>query len=476
MIDVRLVREQTSMVKASLARRSADYEASVDAVLQADADWRDLVSRREAVRAEVKAISKGVGEAKRSGDEEKAASLAATSKELGAQEQSLGEQVDAKESERRDLMLRLPNLPADECPDGDGPDDNPVVHYWNAALDARDGPFSFGILEGRSDAGSALYLSEEEEEKARCAIESSFGDANRVPHWEIGQQLGILDPERATKMSGKMFGMYRGMGASLVRALTSWAIDSHSDAFEEVRPPSFVKTETMISTGHLPKFAEDAFHMERDDLWAIPTAEVPLTSMGREEILPEAELPVRMTAYTPCFRREAGSAGRDTRGLLRLHEFDKVEILAYATPSQAAELHRDLLHRAEALLRQLGISYRVIDLCAGDLGNSAARTFDLEAYSPGTGMWLEVSSVSWFSDYQARRANIRYRQGNEGGEPSSKPGIEFVHTLNGSALAWPRVWAALVETNRRPDGSVSIPECLRPYLRGQDSIAAKAAN
>jgi seryl-tRNA synthetase len=220
----------------------------------------------------------------------------------------------------------------------------------------------------------------------------------------------------------------------------------------------------MVSTGHLPKFEDDAYHLERDDLWAIPTAEVPLTSLGRDEVLEEADLPVRLMAHTSCFRREAGSAGRDTRGLLRVHEFDKVEILAYATPEQAAKEHAELLARAEGTLRLLGLAYRVVDLCAGDLGASSARTFDLEVYAPGCDMWLEASSVSWFTDYQARRANVRYR-------PTVGGGTSFVHTLNGSALAVPRVWAALVETYRRPDGSVEVPEVLRPYMRGLESIS-----
>jgi seryl-tRNA synthetase len=221
----------------------------------------------------------------------------------------------------------------------------------------------------------------------------------------------------------------------------------------------------MVSTGHLPKFVDEAYHVERDDLWLIPTAEVPLTSLGRDEILDESDLPRRYMAYTPCFRREAGSAGRDTRGLLRVHEFDKVEILAYTTPEQAAAMHEELLNRAKSLIADLGLAFRVVDLCCGDLGNSAARTFDIEVYAPGCDKWLEVSSVSWFSDYQARRANIRYR-------PAGEKRTEIVHTLNGSALAVPRVWAALVETHRQSDGSICLPEVLHPYFRGATTITA----
>ena len=260
-----------------------------------------------------------------------------------------------------------------------------------------------------------------------------------------------------------MFVMYRGLGATLVRALCQLALDRNSDLYEEVRPPTLVKTETMVSTGHLPKFEEEAYHSERDDLWAVPTAEVPLTSLGRDEILPFESLPARFMAHTSCFRREAGSAGKDTRGLLRVHEFDKVEILAYALPEQAPDLHAEMLARAEGIIADLGLAYRVLDLCAGDLGASSARTFDVEVFAPGVDRFLECSSVSWFSDYQARRGNLRYRA--EGGK-----GTEVLHTLNGSALAVPRVWAALVETYRRPDGRVDVPEVLHPYLRGHTVI------
>jgi seryl-tRNA synthetase len=286
-----------------------------------------------------------------------------------------------------------------------------------------------------------------------------------VPHWEIGAQLGILDLERGAKISGSMFPVFRGLGATLSRALCQLALDRNADAFEEVRPPTLVRSETLQASGQLPKFADDAYHIERDDLWAIPTAEVPLTSLRRGEILEEAELPQRLMAYSPCYRREAGSAGRDTRGLLRVHEFDKVEILALTTPAQAEGLHDELLARAEGTIAALGLPYRIVDICTGDLGQSHARSFDIEVYAPGCDLWLEVSSVSWFSDYQARRAGIRFR-------PADGGGTVVCHTLNGSALAVPRVWAALVETYRQPDGSVALPEVLWPYLRGATTIPA----
>jgi seryl-tRNA synthetase len=296
---------------------------------------------------------------------------------------------------------------------------------------------------------------------------AAYADHQRVPHWDIGAELGILDLDRAVKLSGSMFVMYRGAGARLLRALVQLALDRNTtgdEAYEEVRPPSFVRTDTMVSTGHLPKFADDAYHVERDDLWAIPTAEVPLTSMARDEILDESALPLRFTAYTPCFRREAGSAGADTRGLLRSHEFDKVELFAYSTAAQAPDVQADILRRAEALVADLGLAHRVLDLCTGDLGFSSARTLDLEVYAPGVERWLEVSSVSWYADFQARRANVRYR-------PAGAKGTEVVHTCNGSTLGLPRTIAALLETHRQPDGSVRLPEVLHPYLGGTTVIA-----
>jgi seryl-tRNA synthetase len=238
------------------------------------------------------------------------------------------------------------------------------------------------------------------------------------------------------------------------------------DQYEEIRPPSFALTETMMSTGHLPKSEDDMYAIERDGLWAIPTSEVPLTSMNRGEILEESSLPRRMTAQTACFRREAGAAGRDTRGLLRVHEFDKVELFAYCTPKQATEAFDDVLTRAQGILQSLGLTYRLLDLCAGDLGTSSARTVDLEVFSPGVDRWLEVSSISWFRDYQARRANVRYR--------TSDGSTALVHTVNGSALAWARIWAALVETYRQSDGSVQLPEVLAPYMGDQLTIRPKA--
>ncbi|HZT65188.1 MAG TPA: serine--tRNA ligase [Acidimicrobiales bacterium] len=433
MIDIRRVRSDLDGVKAALTRRGVD-PTELDRVAQLDERHRQLSQRRDDIRARVKSLSQSVAQARRAGDQGAADAAATESRALGEEERAVAADIDSVAGELRASLLGIPNIPDGDAPDGDSAEENVVVRTWTAPG-----------LEWGPDGSPA------------------HPDHQRIPHWDVGAELGILDLERGAKLSGTMFPVYRGMGAALIRALTNFALDHHGEAFEEIRPPSLVRTETMVSTGHLPKFEDDAYHLERDDLWAIPTAEVPLTSLGRDEILVEADLPVRMTAATPCYRREAGSAGRDTRGLLRVHEFDKVEILAYCTPDQAPGVHADLLARAEALLQELELTYRVVDLCAGDLGQSSARTFDLEAYAPGSGQWLEVSSVSWFSDYQARRANVRYR-------PTGGSGTAFVHTLNGSALAWPRVWATIVETHRKPDGSVAVPVRLRPYLGGAEEI------
>jgi seryl-tRNA synthetase len=429
-LDLRRIRTDLDAVRAGLARRGDDLVlADLDAVVALDERQRHVIAERDDVRARVKALSKEVGQLRKQGQAADAEVLQADSRRLGDREQELDASHDALAEQLQALLLRIPNVPSPDAPDGAGPDDNPVVRIVGFEPD-------------------------------------KFHAHQRKPHWEIGDELGILDPDRAVKLSGSMFVMYRGLGARVLRALTQLALDRHTvgpDPYEEIRPPTVVRTETMVSTGHLPTFADDAYHLERDDLWAIPTAEVPLTSMHRGEILDASSLPIRFCAYTPCFRREAGSAGADTRGLLRSHEFDKVELFAYATPEQAADVHVDILSRAEAIVADLGLAYRVLDLCTGDLGFSSARTFDIEVYAPGVDRWLEVSSVSAYTDFQARRASVRYKQ------PGSK-GTDIVHTLNGSALAWPRVFAALVETHRQPDASIALPKVLHPYLGGITSI------
>jgi seryl-tRNA synthetase len=433
MIDIRVLREDPEGVKAALTRRGVDV-AEIDAVIAADVAHRALLTRSESLRAEVKAISRAVGEAKRAGDEARAEELSEQSRRLGAEERTAAAEAEVEGEKVRQGLLYLPNIPADEVPDGASEADNVEIRRWWPG----------------QGAGAAEPLRLDHQHEA---------------HWDIGAALQLLDMERGARLSGSMFPLYRGAGARLLRALTAFALDRHTPAYEEIHPPTLVLTETMVSTGHLPKFADDAYHLERDDLWAIPTAEVPLTSMHRGEILEESVLPLRYTAETACFRREAGSAGRDTRGLLRVHEFDKVELFAYTTPEQALDAQADILRRAESLLRELGLRYRVLDLCTGDLGGPSARTFDLEVYSSGVDKWLEVSSTSWYRDYQARRAQVRYRPA-AGGPP------QLVHTVNGSALAWPRIWAALVENGRQQDGTVLLPECLAPYLGGELLIKA----
>ena len=427
MIDIRRVRNEFDVVHTALARRG-DVTSDLGRLRDLDERARQIGAERDGLRAQVNAMSKQVGSLRRHGDVEGAEALQSESRVLGETEKALAAEADQLAEEVRALLLVIPNLPSDDAPDGRGDADNPVVR-----------------VVGAGDTADA------------------WADHQRVPHWEIGAELGILDLERAVKMSGAMFTMFRKQGATLARALCQLALDRNSDLYEEIRPPSLVSSATLTASGQLPKFADDAYHVARDDLWAIPTAEVPLTSIARDEVLAESDLPMRFMAYTPCFRREAGSAGRDTRGLLRVHEFDKVELLTYTTPAQAPVVLDEILARAEGLIADLGLTYRVLDICTGDMGQSHHRSLDLEVYAPGVDQWLEVSSVSWFSDYQARRANIRYR-------PSGGKGTDMVHTLNGSALAVPRVWAAIVETHRRPDGSVRVPEPLLPYLRGATEI------
>ena len=429
MIDIRLLRTAPAEVRAALARRGApDLLDQLDRVAALDERARDIVSQRDALRARVNELSKQVGSLRRDGRTDDAEALQAESRSLGEQERTLADESDELHAAIRDLLLQIPNLPHPDAPDGAGDHDNPVIK----------GPF----------------------------LPESFAEHQRMPHWDVAAALGILDNERATKISGAMFTMQRGAGAMLSRALCQYALDSNADAFEEIRPPSLVTTATLTATGQLPKFADDAYAIERDDLWCIPTAEVPLTSIYAGEILDEDVLPMRLMAYSPCYRREAGSAGRDTRGMLRAHEFDKVEILALATPEQGPAMLLEIRDRAERLIAGLGLPYRIIEICTGDMGQSHHRSYDLEVYAPGCDNWLEVSSCSWFSDYQARRADIRYRRAGE-------KGTHIANTLNGSALAVPRVWAAILENYRQVDGSVVVPEVLRPYMRGLEVIAPR---
>jgi seryl-tRNA synthetase len=328
-------------------------------------------------------------------------------------------QTISDEEEIRDLLLDTPNLPLDEVPDG-GEEANEVVRQWG--------------------------------EPVRHAFPAR-------PHWELGEELGILDLPAGARISGSGFPMLRGTGARLQRSLIDWMLELHVEehGYEELRVPYLVTREALTGTGQLPKFADESYVAERDDLWLIPTAEVPITNVHRDELLPPDALPIRYTAYSPCFRREAGAAGKDTRGLLRVHQFDKVELVRYERPERSREALEELTAEAEKVLQRLDLAYRVVRLAAGDLGFSAALTYDREVWAPGVARWLEVSSCSTFTDYQARRANLRFRPA-----PGASP--EFVHTLNGSALALPRLLVALLETYQDEDGGVRLPPVLQDRL------------
>jgi len=425
MIDLVQLRREPDAVKAALARRGVDA-STLDEIIDLDVEHRALLQEAEGLRAEVKELSRQVAQARREGETAHADELSAMSRSIGERERLASESTEQVGTALRERLLLVPNLPDERAPDGLDESGNVELRRWWVGVDAG-APFP------------------------------QYADYQRVPHWEIGVELGILDMESGAKIAGSMFPLFRGAGSRLLRALGAFALDRHADAYEEIRPPSFALTETMMSTGHLPKSADEMYAIERDGLWAIPTAEVPLTSLRRGEILEESALPIRLCAETACFRREAGAAGKDTRGLLRVHEFDKVELFAYCTPEQAEAAHADVLARAECVLQALGLTYRLVNLCAGDLGTASAYTIDLEVYSPGVDRWLEVSSVSWFRDFQARRANVRYRRADGT--------TALVHTVNGSALAWARIWAAIVETHRQSDGSIQLPEALGPYLR-----------
>ncbi len=429
-IDIRRLRTEPDVVRAALARRTKpDLLEQLDKAIALDGTLRETATQRDSLRAQINDLSKQVGQARRDGNDSEAETLQIRSRTLGEQESLANDAYAVIEDEMREILLRIPNLPHPDAPDGGNDADNPIV-------------------------------------KGPIGMPASFSEHQRIPHWDIATRLGILDNDRATKIAASMFTMQRGLGATMARALCQLALDQNADDFEEVRPPTMVSTATLTATGHLPKFADDAYAIERDGLWMIPTAEVPLTSLYAGEIIDESSLPIKVMAYSSCYRREAGSAGRDTRGMLRAHEFDKVEILSIASPEQAPELLHELVARAERVIALLGLPYRIIEICTGDMGQSHHRSYDIEVYSPGCDAWLEVSSVSWFSDYQARRADIRLRR-------TSQKGTEVAHTLNGSALAVPRVWAAIIENYHQPDGSVTIPEALRPYMRGAESIGSR---
>jgi seryl-tRNA synthetase len=429
-IDIRYLRSEPDTVRELMARRNKpELIGLLDEALGFDGRMREITAERDAIRQQVNELSKQVGTLRRNGDDTAAEGLQAESRSLGDKEQTLAAETDEVTSKLKDVLLRLPNIPHADVVVGTDDSQNPTIT----------GPMN---------------------------LPASFHEHQRVAHWDTATALGILDNERAVKISGAMFTMQRGAGATLARALCQYALDCNADAFEEIRPPSLVSTATLTATGQLPKFADDAYSMSKDDLWCIPTAEAPLTSIHAGEVLAEADLPIRYMAHSSCYRREAGSAGRDTRGMLRSHEFDKVEIFSIATPEGAPAMLTELITRVERVIANLGLPYRIIEICTGDMGQSHHRSFDIEVYAPGCDAWLEVSSISWFSDYQARRGDIRMKR-------TGQKGTEFAHTLNASALAVPRVWAAIMENFRQEDGSVAIPSVLHPYMRGTTVIHAK---
>jgi len=422
--DLRVLREQIDLLRDGMRRRGMlDALAPIiDRGQDAERERRTLIQAVEERKAQRNAIAQDVAKRKRA--KEDADDLIAQGRALGDEISQLEVELAAVETELNHALLEIPNLTLPDVPGG-GEEQNVIVREWGTPRP------STGVK----------------------------------PHWEIGAKLGMIDIERASKVSGSGFVFYRGLGARLVRALLNYFMDLHREehGYEEVWPPLLVNRATMTGTGQLPKFEDDAYATRTDDLFLIPTAEVPVTNLYRDEILEADALPMAFVAYSKCFRREAGSAGKDTRGILRTHEFDKVELVRYARHDNSAEQLEVLTRHAETVLERLGLPHRRKLLAAGDTGFSSAMTYDLEAWAPGVGAWLEVSSCSNFADYQARRANIRYRPGK-----GEKP--RFVHTLNGSGVAFPRTIACILEHYQNADGTVAVPDVLRPYL-GTDVLS-----
>ena len=418
MHDPRVFRDQVELLREGMRRRQKLDELAplIDRGVALELERRTVIQAVEERKAARNVNSQEVARRKKAG--ESADELITSGRALGEEIQRLETELAAAESELRDILLGIPNLTLADVPEG-GEEANKVVRTWG---------------EPRKTDGVR-------------------------PHWEIGEERGLFDLARGAKISGSGFIVFRGLGARLTRALMNFFIDVHvrEHGYEEVWVPVVVNRASMTGTTQLPKFEEDMYALRDEDLFLIPTAEVPVTNLYRDEILDGATLSRGFVAYSACFRREAGAAGKDTRGLLRVHEFDKVEMVRYCTPEQGDEEHERLTRNAEILLERLGLPHRRVLLSAGDTGFGAARCYDLEIWAPGVGKWLEVSSCSTFSDFQARRANIRYRPA-----PGEKP--KFVHTLNGSGLAFPRVIAGILEHYQQPDGSVTVPEVLRPYL------------
>ena len=417
MIDTRLLIDDFEATARRLARKGVDPALPEEARRLA-AERRQQVQMVDTARQEMNSGASRIGTLMREGRRAEADEARAEMTQLKGRLEEMETTLRQVETDLEDVVMRLPNLPADDVPDGRSEEDNVVLR--TVGYDPDD-------YQGRE----------------------------WQPHWDIGERLGILDSERAAKLSGAMFAVVKGDGARLLRGLTSMALDIHRDSYEEIIPPHVVRTEVISRTGHLTKFDTQAYRLRDDELWLIPTGEVALMGMHQGEILAEADLPRRYMAYTVCWRREAGAAGKETRGLQRLHEFHKVELVKLCRPEDGEDEFKSLVADAARPLELLGLPYRIVELCTGDLTFSASRVYDLEVYSPGVDRWLEVSSISLVTDFQSRRGQIRFRR--EGG------GVEFVYALNGSGLATPRVWAAVVEHGLQPDGSVRLPEALVPY-------------
>jgi seryl-tRNA synthetase len=418
MLDIRLIREQADFVRGRLATRGSDEDvARIDEVLRVDAERRKAETALQQLNADRKRLSKEIGGKRSRG--ESSEELETRVREIGDQIALLNEQTTVADEQQKQLLLGIPNLPHAAAPVGKDASENPVVRSWSEKPELS-GPV--------------------------------------LDHVALGTKLNLFDLERAAKLSGSGFICFTGAGAKLERALINFMLDLHTreHGYLEMSPPFLVRRECMIGTTQLPKFEEDMYGLENNQLFLAPTAEVPVTNFHREEILAASELPKKFVAYTPCFRREAGSAGRETRGIIRVHQFDKVELVKITAPENSYAEHESLTANAERVLQLLGLHYRVIELCTGDLGFGSAKTYDIEVWSPGQNAYLEVSSCSNFEDFQARRMNLRFKDA-EGKN-------RFCHTLNGSGVALPRLFAALIETYQQPDGSIRIPEKLQPYF------------
>jgi seryl-tRNA synthetase len=416
MLDIRSIREQPDLAKSRLATRAPGHSATVDAILLIDADRRSVETRLQGLQGDRNRLSKEIGKLRAQNQD--SAALEAQVKSLADEMQDLSVKSSELSEKQNTLLLNLPNFPQAEVPVGSDASENPVV---------------------RTHGG-------------KPAIE------NAKDHVVLAEALGLIDPDRAAKISGSGFMVYTGAGARLERALLNFLLDLHTGrhGYTEVSPPFLVKRDCMVGTGQLPKFEDDMYGIDGGGLFLVPTAEVPVTNLHREEIVNQADFPIKYAAYTPCFRREAGSAGRETRGLIRMHQFDKVELVKICAPEHSRSELESLTADAERVLQTLGLHYRVIELCTGDMGFGAAKTYDIEVWAPGQDAYLEVSSCTNFEDYQARRMNLRFK-----GEDGKN---RFCHTLNGSGTALARLYVAVLENGQQPDGSVHIPAALQPYF------------